>query len=100
MPAQKIDGKRWASLLAEEDRQVIVSVTDELGRQPGLSGVSVPSYTPDLTLTVILVGNRPDSATYVRMKEKACGVVGIRSHTIRLEEQVILRIGGACRTTN
>jgi methylenetetrahydrofolate dehydrogenase (NADP+)/methenyltetrahydrofolate cyclohydrolase len=28
---------------------------------------------------VVLVGNRPDSATYVRNKKKACEKVGIRS---------------------
>ena len=33
-------------------------------------------------LAVVLVGERKDSATYVRMKKKACEEVGIRSFGI------------------
>ncbi len=38
-------------------------------------------------LAVILVGNDPASSTYVSMKEKACGKVGIFSDMYHLEEQ-------------
>lgn len=35
-------------------------------------------------LAVILVGDRNDSATYVRMKEKACQEIGINSSIIKM----------------
>lgn len=41
-------------------------------------GLEVPG------LVVILVGDRPDSATYVRMKEKACQEIGFNSTLIKL----------------
>jgi len=34
-------------------------------------------------LVVILVGDRTDSATYVRMKEKACQEIGFNSSIVR-----------------
>lgn len=37
-------------------------------------------------LAVILVGDRKDSATYVRNKKKACESVGINSFEVRLPE--------------
>lgn len=37
-------------------------------------------------LAVILVGDRKDSATYVRNKKKACESVGINSYEVRLPE--------------
>lgn len=40
-------------------------------------GLEVPG------LVVILVGDRTDSATYVRMKEKACQEIGINSTLLR-----------------
>ena len=40
------------------------------------------------SLSVIIVGNRPDSKTYVRMKEKKCGELGIKSKIINLNENV------------
>jgi len=39
-------------------------------------------------LAIILVGNRVDSSTYVRMKKKACLEVGIRNIDICLDENV------------
>lgn len=39
-------------------------------------------------LEVILVGDNPASATYVRHKEKACKAAGIRSHIHRLPEDI------------
>jgi hypothetical protein len=46
-------------------------------------------------LAVVLVGSRPDSSTYVRMKAKACAEVGIHSVTLNFadtmtEEDLIL----------
>lgn len=47
-------------------------------------------------LAVILVGDRTDSATYVRMKEKACQEVGINSSIIKMpatstQEEIIAK---------
>ena len=39
-------------------------------------------------LGVIIVGDRPDSKTYVRMKRKRCREIGIKSLCIELEENV------------
>lgn len=39
-------------------------------------------------LAVVLVGNRPDSATYVRMKKKACKEVGINDFGIAVDEDI------------
>ena len=39
-------------------------------------------------LGVILVGNRPDSATYVRMKRRACDKLGIYDHLVELPETI------------
>lgn len=43
---------------------------------------------PQFTLSVILVGDDPASAVYVRNKEKACSKVGIRSVTHRLSADI------------
>ena len=48
-------------------------------------------------LGIILVGDRPDSATYVRMKKKACEQVGIANYDVKLpenitEEELILQV--------
>lgn len=40
-------------------------------------------------LVVVLVGEDPASAIYVRNKEKACAAVGIKSETIRLAKDVM-----------
>jgi 5,10-methylene-tetrahydrofolate dehydrogenase/methenyl tetrahydrofolate cyclohydrolase len=50
-------------------------------------------------LAVILVGDRKDSATYVRNKKKACDSVGIKSFEVRLaedssEEEVLKSVSG------
>lgn len=37
-------------------------------------------------LAVILVGDRKDSATYVRNKKKSCELAGINSYEVRLPE--------------
>src|SRR5690348_11222882 len=39
-------------------------------------------------LTMIMVGNNPASAVYVRNKVRACGEVGIKSEVVRLPAEV------------
>lgn len=73
MTAQIIDGKQISEhCLAEVSRQV-VERTAQGRRQPGLA--------------VILVGNDPASAVYVRNKNLACEKVGFRSFSHTLPEQ-------------
>lgn len=69
MPADVIDGVAVAQLVrAEVARDTAVLVAR--GVQPGL--------------TVVLVGDDPASAVYVRSKERACIEAGMRGETIRL----------------
>ena len=65
-----LDGKLVSSNIYKNLQEKIVT----LDAQPSLS--------------VIIVGNRPDSKTYVRMKEKKCGELGIKSKIINLNESV------------
>ncbi|KAK9056191.1 hypothetical protein SSX86_027280 [Deinandra increscens subsp. villosa] len=70
--AKVIDGKRVAQDIREEIGVEISRMKEEIGIVPGLA--------------VILVGDRKDSATYVRNKKKACDTVGINSYEARLAE--------------
>lgn len=70
MTAKIIDGK----LIAEQMRQEIAEGTQKLKAEKGI--------TPGLA--VVLVGDDPASATYVRMKGKACGQVGFHSEIHRM----------------
>lgn len=65
MPAQVVDGKGIATAIRREVQAETESLAATTGRPPGLA--------------VILVGEDPASATYVRNKGKACEEVGIRS---------------------
>lgn len=67
-----IDGKAVAKEIRGEVAAEILRMKDALGVVPGLA--------------VILVGDRKDSATYVRNKKKACESVGINSYEVRLPE--------------
>lgn len=67
---RKLDGKQWAEALRSEIRD---AVNNRLS-----AGVPAP------TLAVVLVGNRPDSETYVRMKQRACDECSIISVERRL----------------
>lgn len=58
-----IDGKATADTIREELKLRVDRLSASAGRAPGLA--------------VVLVGARPDSATYVRMKKKACAEAGI-----------------------
>lgn len=70
--AEIIDGKRIAEeVRAEVERDV--AALRKKGTTPGLA--------------VILVGDNPASAVYVRMKGRACEQVGIYSRTIRLSAE-------------
>ncbi|GMH31300.1 hypothetical protein Nepgr_033143 [Nepenthes gracilis] len=71
--AKVIDGKAVAKQIREEIAAEILRMKDAIGVVPGLA--------------VILVGDRKDSATYVRNKKKACDSVGINSYEVHLPEE-------------
>ena len=74
MSATLIDGKAIAATIREEIRRDVESMEREFGRVPGLA--------------TVLVGQRKDSETYVRMKKRACAEVGIQSFGHELPEDV------------
>jgi 5,10-methylene-tetrahydrofolate dehydrogenase/methenyl tetrahydrofolate cyclohydrolase len=65
MSAQIIDGKAIAATIRGEIAADVEAMKAQYGKVPGLAAV--------------LVGERKDSQTYVRMKKKACAEVGITS---------------------
>lgn len=65
MTAQIIDGKAIAATIRAEIAAEVAKLKEEHGVTPGLA--------------TVLVGDRKDSQTYVRMKKKACAEVGITS---------------------
>ncbi|RYR15230.1 hypothetical protein HN51_067134 [Arachis hypogaea] len=67
-----IDGKAVAKQIRDEITAEVSRMKEAIGVIPGLA--------------VILVGDRKDSATYVRNKKKACESVGISSLEVHLEE--------------
>ncbi|MBR5116397.1 MAG: bifunctional methylenetetrahydrofolate dehydrogenase/methenyltetrahydrofolate cyclohydrolase, partial [Lachnospiraceae bacterium] len=69
MEVKIIDGKAIAAQIKEEVRTEVERVK-AAGRE--------------VTLAVILVGDDPASAVYVRNKKKACETVGIRSLSLEL----------------
>ena len=70
--AEVIDGKAVAKQIRDEISAEVMRMKDAIGEVPGLA--------------VIIVGNRKDSATYVRNKRKACESVGINSFEVPLPE--------------
>lgn len=70
MPAQLIDGKAIAQKVREE---VAAKVAQRVA-----AGKSQP------TLATVLIGDRPDSAAYVRSKQKACEDLGMGSVSYHL----------------
>ncbi|KAL5565604.1 hypothetical protein UlMin_028768 [Ulmus minor] len=81
--AKIIDGKAVAKTIREEIAAEVSRMKDAIGVVPGLA--------------VIIVGDRKDSATYVRNKRKACESVGFKSCEVRLvedstEQQVLQHI--------
>jgi len=83
--AKVIDGKAVAKQIRDEIAVEVSRMREAAGVIPGLA--------------VILVGDRKDSATYVRNKKKACETVGINSLEVNLpedstEEEVLNHIAG------
>ncbi|XP_020219195.1 bifunctional protein FolD 4, chloroplastic [Cajanus cajan] len=83
--AKVIDGKAVAKQIRDEITAEVSRMRESIGVIPGLA--------------VILVGDRKDSATYVRNKKKACESVGINSLEANLpedstEEEVLNYISG------
>ena len=74
MTAQIIDGTAIAEKVREEVRQGVEKMKEETGYVPGLA--------------TVLVGENVASATYVRMKQRMCEELGIRSIGINLPEDV------------
>ena len=72
--ATLIDGKAVAAQIRTEVRAQTETLRSEHGVVPGLA--------------VVLVGNRTDSATYVRMKKRAAKEVGFHSLDLNFEESV------------
>ncbi|MFN9176597.1 MAG: bifunctional methylenetetrahydrofolate dehydrogenase/methenyltetrahydrofolate cyclohydrolase FolD [Synechocystis sp.] len=63
--AQLLDGKALAQKIQRELQQTIADLVPKAGRSPGLE--------------VLMVGDNPASAVYVRNKEKACEKLGMVS---------------------
>ncbi|MEH2114930.1 bifunctional methylenetetrahydrofolate dehydrogenase/methenyltetrahydrofolate cyclohydrolase FolD [Nostoc sp.] len=63
--AKLLDGKTLAAKIQQELSVAITELQPKIGRPPGLA--------------VLMVGDNPASAAYVRNKEKACAKVGIAS---------------------
>lgn len=74
MTAQIIDGKAIAATIRAEIAAEVAELKEKYNEVPGLAAV--------------LVGERKDSQTYVRMKKKACAEVGIKSIGVDLPADV------------
>ncbi len=72
MTAQLIDGKAIATRVREKVARQVLARREAGSRQPGLA--------------VVLVGEDPASAVYVRNKSRACEQVGIHSHQYPLAQ--------------
>ncbi len=87
MTAQLIDGKKWASVIHEEIKQELSQIHQKNSHNPDL----IPG------LAVILVGERKDSQTYVRMKKKTATELGFLSLEANLpaditEEELLQKV--------
>ena len=71
MPAKILDGRKISAEIREELKRRVRKLKEK-GITPGLAG--------------ILVGEDPGSASYIQLKEKASGDVGIKSEMVRLPE--------------
>ena len=74
MPADKISGTAIAKVIRQELKVEVDEMRETLGVTPGLA--------------VVLVGERRDSATYVRSKKKACTEIGIESYGFDFPDDV------------
>ena len=61
--AKLLDGKALAEKIQQKLAEQIRELQTQIGRPPGLA--------------VLMIGDNPASAAYVRNKEKACAKVGI-----------------------
>ena len=71
--AEIIDGKLVSTEVRKNITEEVKDFIAKTGKTPGLA--------------VILVGNNPASAVYVRNKHKACLEVGINSYEITMPEE-------------
>jgi len=71
---QILDGKALAKKIEQKVALEVTKLKDETGRTPGLA--------------VILIGNDPASAAYVRMKKKACDRVGFYSVSHEMPQDI------------
>lgn len=69
-----ISGKELSARLKEKMAEQVAGFLERYGRVPHL--------------VVILIGENPGSVSYVRGKEKACEVVGIRNTTVRKPDTI------------
>lgn len=69
-----IDGKKMAANIRAELSEEIKDLQRDYGTTPGLA--------------VVLVGQRVDSATYVRMKKRAAAEIGIHSIDVSVDENI------------
>ncbi|GAB5366719.1 hypothetical protein AAMO2058_001167600 [Amorphochlora amoebiformis] len=72
--AKIIDGKAIAKIIRGEIKEAVDALVKEHKVTPGLA--------------TVLVGNRPDSATYVRFKKRAAKEVGFYSVDVKLDQTV------------
>lgn len=70
LKAKEISGNKWAAVIRAEVKDNVALRISKGGSQP--------------TIGCLLVGERTDSAVYVRNKEAACTEVGIRAIVHRL----------------
>lgn len=73
MSAQIIDGKTIAMQINQETARIAADLAAKAGRKVGLA--------------VVLVGDDPASAVYVRNKVRACGETGIESRMIAMPKE-------------
>ena len=73
-PAALIDGKAISKTIESEVRDASATIFESQGVRPGLA--------------TVLVGSRPDSALYVRLKQRAAKRAGLRSEDVKLPETV------------
>ncbi|HJU86908.1 MAG TPA: bifunctional methylenetetrahydrofolate dehydrogenase/methenyltetrahydrofolate cyclohydrolase FolD [Gemmatimonadota bacterium] len=85
MSARMIDGRGIAARIRAEVAEAASALERSSGVRPGLAAV--------------LVGDDPASATYVRMKKKACEEAGLHSRVLELpvettQEELLARVAG------
>ncbi len=77
-----IDGKLVSSEIKKNIKDEVIKISEDYGKVPGLA--------------VVMVGDNPASAVYVRNKEKACECTGIKSYLYQFpentEEEVVVNL--------